>query len=73
MEATGACVLVHEAGSCLSLIHDHIRGCVLGVCDLIMILGFLSANGWFCVPVLLVFWHRVSSTVVYCSLSGAES
>ena len=27
----------------------------LGVCDLIMILGSLSANGWGCVPVLLVF------------------
>ena len=34
-----------------------------GVCDLIMILGSLSANGWGCVPVLLVVWHRVSSTV----------
>ena len=39
-------------------------GCVIwGVCDLIMILGSLSANGWGCVPVLLVVWHRVSSTV----------
>ena len=36
-----------------------------GVCDLIMILGSLSANGWGCVPVLLVVWHRVSSTVAY--------
>ena len=34
-----------------------------GVCGLIMILGSLSANGWGCVPVLLVVWHRVSSTV----------
>ena len=25
-----------------------------GVCELIMILGSLSANGWGCVPVLLV-------------------
>ena len=25
-----------------------------GVCDLIMILGNISANGWGCVPVLLV-------------------
>ena len=32
------------------------------VCDLIMILGRLSANRWGCVPVLLV-WHRMSSTV----------
>ena len=34
-----------------------------GVCDRIMILGSLSANGCGCVPVLLVVWHRVSSTV----------
>ena len=44
-----------------------------GVCDLIMILGSLSANGWGYVPVLLVFWHRVSSTVACLSLSGAGS
>ena len=44
-----------------------------GVCDLIMILGSLSDNGWGCVPVLLVVWHRVSSTVACWSLSGAGS
>ena len=44
-----------------------------GVCGLIMILGRLSANGWCCVPVLLVLWHGVSSTVACCSLSGAGS
>ena len=38
-------------------------GVFWGVCDLIMILGSLSANGWGCVPVLLVVWHRVFSTV----------
>ena len=43
------------------------------VCDLILILGSLSANGWGCVPVLLVVWHRVSSTVACWSLSGARS
>ena len=43
------------------------------VCDLSMILGRLSANGWGCVPVLLVVWHRVSSTVACCLLSGARS
>ena len=43
------------------------------VCDLIMILGSLSANGWPCVPVLLVVWHRLSSTVACLSLSGAGS
>ena len=41
------------------------------VCDLIMILGSLCSNGWVCVPVLLVVWHRVSSTVACWSLSGA--
>ena len=40
-----------------------------GVCELIMILGSLSANGWGCVPVLLVVWHGVSSTVACWSLS----
>ena len=33
-----------------------------GVCELSMILGNLSANGWGCVPILLVVWHGVSST-----------
>ena len=32
------------------------------ICELSMILGSLSANGWGCVPVLLVVWHGVSST-----------
>ena len=48
-------------------------GVFWGVCDLIMILGSLSANGWGCVPVLLVVWHRVSSTAACWSLSGAGS
>ena len=48
-------------------------GVFWGVCDLIMILGSLSANGWGCVPVLLVVWHRVSSTVACWSLTGAGS
>ena len=47
-------------------------GVFWGVCDL-MILGSLSANGWGCVPVLLVVWHRVSSTVACSSLSEAGS
>ena len=37
-------------------------GVFWGVCELGMILGSLSANGWGCVPVLLVVWHGVSST-----------
>ena len=45
-------------------------GVFWGVCDF-MILASLSANGWGCVPVLLVVWHRVSSTVACWSLSGA--
>ena len=48
-------------------------GVFWGVSDLIMILGSLSANGWGCVPVLLVVWHRVSLTVACLSLSGAGS
>ena len=44
-----------------------------GVCDLIMILGRLSANGWGYISVLLVFWHRVSSTVACWLLNGAGS
>ena len=48
-------------------------GVFWGVCDLIMILGNLSTNGWGCVPVFLVVWHRVSSTVACWSLSGAGS
>ena len=48
-------------------------GVFCGVCDLIVILGNLSASGWGFVPVLLVVWHRVSSTVACWSLSGAVS
>ena len=44
-----------------------------GACDHIMILGSLSANGWGCVPVLLIVLHRVSSTVACWLLSGAGS
>ena len=43
------------------------------ICDLIMILGSLSTNGWVCVLVLQVVWHSVSSTVACWSLSGAGS
>ena len=46
-------------------------GVFWGVCELSMILGSLSANGWRCVPVLLVVWHRVSSTGACWLLSGA--
>ena len=48
-------------------------GVFRGVCDLIMILDSLSDDRWGCVPVLLVVWHRVSSTVASWLLSGAGS
>ena len=48
-------------------------GVLWDVCGLIMILGSLSANAWGCVPVLLVVWHRVFSTVACWSLSEAGS
>ena len=44
-----------------------------GVCELIMVLGTLSANGWGCVPVLLVVWHWAIITGACLSLSGAGS
>ena len=44
-----------------------------GVCEVIMIVGILSANGWGCFPFLLVVWHGVSSTGHCWSLSGAGS
>ena len=48
-------------------------GVFWGVCDLFMILGSLSANGWSCVPVFLVVWHGVFSTPACWLLSGAGS
>ena len=43
------------------------------ICELSMILGSLSANGWGCVPVLLVVWHGASSTGFCLPLGGAGS
>ena len=48
-------------------------GMFWGVCELIMILGSLSANGWGYVPVLLVVWHGASSSGPFSSLSAPES
>ena len=48
-------------------------GLFWGVCELSMILGSISANGWGCVPFFLVVWHGSSSTGVSWSLSGAGS
>ena len=44
-----------------------------GVCDLILILGSLSANAWGCVLVLLVVWHSASSTGTCWPLGGPGS
>ena len=44
-----------------------------GVCELSMTLGSLSANGWGCVPVLLVVWHGTCSTGACWPLGGARS
>ena len=48
-------------------------GVFWGDCDLIMLLGHLSANEWDFFPVLLVVWHKVSSTVACWSLTVAGS
>ena len=72
VEGTGVCVLVGL--DLVFLVGMAASGGVFwGVCDLIMILGSLSANGWGCVPVLLVVWHGVSSTVACWPLGGAGS
>ena len=55
LEGTGACVVTDEAGSCLSGGRTTSGGVFWHVCELSMILGSFSANGWDCVPVLLVF------------------
>ena len=73
VEGIGACVLVDEAGSYLSVGRTASGGVFWGVCELIMILGNLSSNGWGCVLVLLVVWYGVSSTVSCWWLSGAGS
>ena len=46
-------------------------GVFWGVCELSMALGILSANGWDCVPVLLVVWCGTSSTGACWPLGGA--
>ena len=73
VEGTSTCVLWMRLDLVFLVGKTASRGVFWGVCDLIMILGSLSANGWVCVPVLLVVWHRVSSTVACWSLNGAGS
>ena len=43
------------------------------VCELSMIFGSLSANGWDCVPVLRVVWHGASGTGACWPLGGPGS
>ena len=73
VEGTGACVLVGELYLVFLVGRTASSGVFWGVCDLIMISGSLSANGWGCVPVLLVVCHGVSSTGACWSLGGAGS
>ena len=73
MEGTSACVLVGVLDLVSLLDRATSGGVFWGVCQLNMILGNLSANGWGCVPVLLVFWHGASSTGSYWPLGGAVS
>ena len=48
-------------------------GVFWGVCELIMILGSLSANAWVFFPILLLVWHGVCSTGACWLLSGGGS
>ena len=73
MQGTGAYVLVGGAGS-FFLVGRTTSGDVFwGVCELSMILGSLSANGWSCVPVLLVVWNVAPSAGACWPLDGAGS
>ena len=61
-EWTVSCVLVGGLYIFLLVGKAASGGVFFNVCDLSMTSGSLSANGWDCVPVLLVVWHGVSST-----------
>ena len=73
VEGTGACDLLVRLDLVFLVGRTASGGVFCGVCDLIMILGRLSANGWGHVPVLLVVCYRVFSTVACWLLSGAGS
>ena len=74
VEGTGACVFCWVGLDLVFLVGRSTSGGVFwGGCDLSMILGSLSANGWGCVPVLLVVWHGASGTGVCWPLGGAGS
>ena len=62
----GACTLV--GGALFPLMDKTMSGDVFwGVCELILTLGSLSADGWHCVPVLLLVWCDVCSTKAFSS------
>ena len=48
-------------------------GVFWGICELIMILGSFSANGWGCVLILLVVRHGTFSNGACWPLGGAGS
>ena len=73
VEGTGACAWWMRLDLVFLVGRSTFGGVFWGVGDLIMISGSHSANRCGCVPVLLVVWHRVSSTVACWSLSGAGS
>ena len=73
VEGTGACVLWIRLHLVFLVGRTVSGGVFQGVCELIVILGSLSANGWGCVPVLLLVWNGVSSTGACWSLNGAGS
>ena len=49
VEGTGACILVDEADLVFLVGRTMSGGVFWGVCELSMILGSLSSNGWGCV------------------------
>ena len=73
VEGTGASVLVGGLYLVLLVGSTMSSGVFWSVCELSMILGSLSVNGWSCVPVLLVVWHGVSSTGACWPFGGGGS
>ena len=73
VEGTGACVLVGRLDLAFLVGRATSCGAFWGVCELNMNLGSLSANGWGCIPVLLVDWHGASSTGACWPFGGVAS
>ena len=73
VEGTSVCVWWMMLDLVFLVFRSMSGGVFWGVCGLITVLGILSPNGWGFIPVLLVVWHRVSSTVACWSLSEAGS